>query len=43
MRVNPEIKSEIELETGVKKYVGYMRFAEGFTDFRGVYHSTGTA
>jgi phage major head subunit gpT-like protein len=43
MRVQPEIKSEIELETGVKKYVGYMRFAEGFTDGRGVYHSTGTA
>ncbi len=43
MRVNPEIKSEVELETGVRKYVGYMRFAEGFTDFRGVYHSTGTS
>ena len=42
MRVNPEIKSEVELETGVRKYVGYMRFAEGFTDFRGVYHSVGT-
>lgn len=43
MRVNPEIDSEIELETGVKKYVGYMRFAEGFTDFRGVRQSTGTS
>ncbi len=43
MRVNPEIKSEVELETGVRKYIGYMRFAEGFTDFRGVYHSTGTS
>lgn len=42
MRVNPEIKSEVKLETGVRQYVGYMRFAEGFTDFRGVYHSTGT-
>lgn len=42
MRVNPEINSEVELETGVRKYVGYMRFAEGFTDFRGVYHSVGT-
>jgi hypothetical protein len=43
MRVNPEISSEIELETGVKKYAGYMRFAQGFTDFRGVRQSTGTA
>lgn len=43
MRVQPEIKSEIELETGVKKYVGYMRLSEGFTDGRGTYHSTGTA
>jgi len=43
MRVRPEIQTEIEVETGVKKYVGYMRFAEGFTDFRGVYHSTGTS
>ena len=42
MRINPEIKSEVILETGVRNYVGYMRFAEGFTDFRGVYHSTGT-
>lgn len=43
MRVNPEIKSEVNIETGVKKYVGYMRFSEGFTDWRGVRHSTGTA
>jgi phage major head subunit gpT-like protein len=43
MRVNPEIGSETELETGVKKYVGYMRFSLGFTDARGVEHSTGAA
>lgn len=42
MRVNPEINSETELETGVKKFVGYMRFSLGFTDWRGVEHSTGT-
>lgn len=43
MRVNPEIGRETELETGVQKFVGYMRFSLGFTDWRGVEHSTGTA
>jgi len=43
MRVNPEIQTEKDIETGVTKFVGYMRFAEGFTDFRGVEYSTGTA
>lgn len=43
MRVRPEITSETNIETGVKKYVGYMRLAQGFTDFREAYHSTGTA
>lgn len=42
MRVNPEIGRETELETGVQKYVGYMRWSLGFTDARGVEHSTGT-
>lgn len=42
MRVSPEIGRETELETGVQKYVGYMRFSLGFTDARGVEHSTGT-
>lgn len=43
MRVNPEIGMETELETGVKKWVGYMRYSLGFTDWRGVEHSTGAA
>lgn len=43
MRVNPEINRETEIETGVTKYVGYMRFSLGFTDWRGVEHSTGAA
>lgn len=43
MRVNPEINREVELETGVTKFVGYMRFAEGFTDWRGYEKSAGTA
>jgi len=43
MRINPEIGRETELETGVQKYVGYMRFSLGFTDARGVEHSTGAA
>lgn len=43
MRVNPEINRETEAETGVQKYVGYMRFSLGFTDWRGVEHSTGAA
>lgn len=43
MRVNPEIGMETELETGVKKWVGYMRYSIGFTDWRGVEYSTGAA
>ena len=43
MRVNPEIGQETELETGVKKWIGYMRYSIGFTDWRGVEYSTGAA
>jgi hypothetical protein len=43
MRVSPEIGRETELETGVQKYVGYMRWSLGFTDARGIEHSTGAA
>lgn len=42
MRVNPEVKPTEEAETHVRKYIGYMRFDVGFTDWRGVYASTGT-
>lgn len=41
MRVNPFIERENETETHVNKWIGYMRFSVGFTDWRGVYGSTG--
>lgn len=41
MRVNPFIERENETETHVNKWIGYMRFIIGFTDWRGVYGSTG--
>lgn len=41
MRVNPFVERETETETHVNKWVGYMRFSVGFTDWRGVYGSTG--
>lgn len=43
MRVNPFIERENETETHVNKWVGYMRFSVGFTDWRGVYGSTGAS
>ncbi len=43
MRVNPEINMETEFETGVRKWVGYMRYSIGFTDPRGVEFSTGAS
>jgi hypothetical protein len=44
MRVNPEIGREtVDEETHVHKWVGYMRFDIGFTDWRSVYGSSGTA
>lgn len=41
MRINPFIEREAETETHVNKWIGYMRFSVGFTDWRGVYGSTG--
>jgi phage major head subunit gpT-like protein len=41
MRINPFIERENETETHVNKWIGYMRFSVGFTDWRGVYGSTG--
>lgn len=41
MRINPFIERENETETHVNKWIGYMRFVIGFTDWRGVYGSTG--
>ncbi len=43
MRINPEISMETEVETSVRKWVGYMRFSQAFTSWRGVQHQTGTA
>lgn len=41
MRINPFVERETETETHINKWIGYMRFSVGFTDWRGVYGSTG--
>lgn len=39
----PEFKNEEDFDTFVAKYRGYMRYSYGFSDWRGMVGSKGTA
>lgn len=40
-RVTPEFKGEVDFDTYIRKYAGYMRYSFGWSDFRWVVGSTG--
>lgn len=42
-RIKPEFKNEEDFDTFVAKYRGYMRYSYGFSDWRGMVGSKGTA
>ena len=42
-RVKPEFTNDTSFETDVAKYKAYCRYSVGFSDWRGVYGSTGTS